>query len=166
MNWQSEAVMKLFKSGNGTSSAIDKSRSVSSHKGAIIGGAVGGTVAVALLALGFLLVRRRRSKSQWAAAQQQKATTTVPSENHHHPHSPAPTHNSYKYQPYAPSSASPGFYEAPSDTSPMELPVHYRQPTTATPPQGQHPGQGTPVVHPHGHSSQQPGRQSHFYEMP
>ncbi|KAK8101956.1 hypothetical protein PG999_012330 [Apiospora kogelbergensis] len=159
--WQSETVMKLFQGGGNstTANAPDNSRSASAHTGAIVGGAVGGTVAVALLALAFLLVRRRRSKNQWAAAQQQKPTAAAPSESHL-PSPAAATDSGYKYQPYAPSSAAPGLYEAPGDASPpLELPAQYGQPA-ATPPQG------FPVVHPHGHSSQQPGRQSHFYEMP
>ncbi|KAK8003967.1 carbohydrate esterase family 5 protein [Apiospora arundinis] len=163
VSWQSDAVMKLFKSdksGNSTSSAIDNSRRPSSHIGAIVGGAVGGTVAVALLALAFLLVRRRRSRQKWEAAQQQKPAVAA-SENDPQSAAGAMT-SSYKYQPYAPSDSAPGFYEAPNDnTSPMELPTYYEQTAPGTPPR-----QGTPVVTPHGHSSQQPGRQSHFYEMP
>lgn len=170
MGWVSDDVKNLFKGENGSSNG--STAWSGSHTGSIVGGAVGGTVVVILAVVAFLLIRRRRSKKQWAAAQQQKPAanpeyTAAPSVA---PSADASTSN-YKYQPYA--ASSPGLYEAPSpdpgsnmvaaETSPVELQNHYGQ-ATATP-QGNHQRQvstGLPILH----SSQQPGRQSHFYEMP
>ncbi|KAK8041034.1 kelch repeat [Apiospora phragmitis] len=162
VGWISKDVKNLFKSDNGTSNAITSGSR--SHTGAIIGGAVGGTVAVALAAVAFLLLRRRRSQKKWEAAQQQKPSTApeyAPSST------PAAADSSnYKYQPYA--SSSPGLYEAPAEepASNMELqPQGYGQALTTPPQDQQHQQQakaGPQILH----SSQQPGRQSHFYEMP
>lgn len=171
VGWVSEDVMNLFKGENGTS--IGNTPGASSHTCAIIGGVVGGTVAVVLAIVAFLLVRRHRSKKQWAAAQQQRPTGTP---EYAAASSTAPADvdtnsNNYKYQPYA--SSSPGIYEAPAhepgsnmvsaETSPMDMHNHHGQGMTT--PQGPHqqPGPtGLPILH----SNQQPGRQSHFYEMP
>ncbi|KAK8034222.1 hypothetical protein PG993_009217 [Apiospora rasikravindrae] len=162
VGWVSEDVMNLFKGGNGTSDAYTLQSH--SHTGSIVGGAVGGAVAVALAALAFLLVRRRRSKKQWEAAQQQKPTDAPDYAPSSAP-AASETNNSYKYQPYA--ASSPGLYEAPSE-APMELQAQSYGPTvTVTPPPEQQQQQqpttaGPPIIH----SSQQHGRQSHFYEMP
>ncbi|KAK7911130.1 Kelch repeat-containing protein [Apiospora marii] len=169
--WVSDDVKKLFKGENGSSNGY--APWTGSHTGSIVGGAVGGTVVVVLAILAFLLIRRRRSKKQWAAAQQQKPAAT--SEYTAAPSAAPAANNSvtdnYKYQPYA--ASSPGLYEAPSpdpghnvvsgEAPPTELQGHYGQGTAA--PQGHHQRQGStglPILH----SSQQPGRQSHFYEMP
>ncbi|KAK8047911.1 hypothetical protein PG996_015975 [Apiospora saccharicola] len=177
VGWISEDVMNLFKGGNGTSdsktlgseSSNSNTSGSGSHTGAIVGGAVGGTVAVILAVVAFLLVRRHLSKKQWAAAQQQNPYAD--GTEYAAAPSATPAASDYKYQPYA--SSSPGLYEAPcqepepsmlsAETSPMEMQSHDGQATTN--PLGQHPQQGAaglPILH----SSQQSGRQSHFYEMP